>query len=115
VPVENVGRESPTNEIAHMEIVENSVVLSLPTDMDTYQIQSNRLGPVNLKKWKRVARNRADVVSTQAPKLGKRKGDAATVEKKMKERGEKKLKEFCVQNFSDNPMAEAGSQPRQSP
>jgi hypothetical protein len=113
---ENVGRESPTNEIAHMEIVENSVVLSLPTDMEKHlATQSNRRGPVNLKKWKRVARDKTDDVSTQAPKLGKRKDDDATVEKKMTERGEKKLKKFCAQNFSDNPMAEAGSQPRQSP
>jgi hypothetical protein len=57
MPVENVGRESPTNEIAHMEIVEN---------MDRHlSTPINRMGPVNLKKWKRVARNRADAVSTK--------------------------------------------------
>jgi hypothetical protein len=76
---------------------------------------TNRMGPMNLKKWKRATKNRTDGVSTQAPKLGKRKGDTEKVEKKMKERGEKKLKGFCAQNFSNNPMAEASSQPCQSP
>jgi hypothetical protein len=68
----------------------------------------------NLKKWKRAARSKATgVLSTPPPdlQLGKRKGNLVAGVHELKGSKNKKLRGACM----DKQMAEAGSQPRQSP
>ena len=84
---DDIGRDSPNNGITCMDVEVTDAANS-----------PSRMGPLNLKKWKRAARNKTDGVCnchSKALTLGKRKGGVEEGEKQLHERGETKLKGIC--------------------
>jgi hypothetical protein len=102
-----------------MDFVASSAALVIPNQAECYSIGiAKQRGTLSLKKWKQAARSKVVGVNnghSYESKFGKRKGDVGEVGKKLQGREEKKLKGVCEHDISNNLMAEASSQPRQSP